>query len=95
MRRKVATAEMRFRKVRSGKSRTPDDQFPSVPICSNFALMLGLFLVSFLMLRSSALLFASLRLFSAPVSASFIFWRCSMDLSNSSISFWNFSLASL
>ena len=62
---------------------------------SNLAAIVGLFFVNLLMLKSSALLFANLKLFSEDNNASFVFCRWSIVLSISSIAFWNFSLASL
>lgn len=52
---------------------------------ANFAAMVGLPLVSFLIVTSWALSFARRRLRSAPSRASLVFCRWSMDLSISSI----------
>lgn len=85
-----------------GQDNNPGRVFPAgvlfyscgVSRCSsNMALTDGAFFVSFLMLRSSALLLARRRLFSDESCASLIFCRCVMVLSISSIAVWKRSLA--
>jgi len=57
---------------------------------SKMAVIVGLRRVNFLTVKSSAFLFASRRLFSELSNASFVFWRCVIVLSISSIAVLNF-----